>query len=80
MNNFKIKSFGETHPSGSIGKSLTPIKELLITGKNIPFIDSQASFSKVLSVIAKKRLGCVLVKDKKLNKLLEESTVYTFCN
>jgi arabinose-5-phosphate isomerase len=69
LRNFKIKSFGETHPSGSIGKSLTPIKELLITGKNIPFVDSQASFSKVLSVIAKKRLGCVLVKDKKLNKL-----------
>lgn len=64
LRNFKIKKFGETHPSGSIGKSLTPIKELLITGKNIPYINNQASFSKVLSVIAKKRLGCVLVKDK----------------
>ena len=69
LRNFKIKSFGETHPSGSIGKSLTSIKELLITGKNIPFIDCQASFSKVLSVIAKKRLGCVLVREKKSNKL-----------
>jgi len=69
LRGFKIKKFGETHPSGSIGKSLTPIKDLIITGKNIPFINSQASFSKILSVIASKRLGCVLVKDKNKKKI-----------
>ena len=63
LRGFKIKEFGETHPSGSIGKSLTPIKDLIITGKNIPYVNSKASFSKVLSVIASKRLGCTLVKD-----------------
>ncbi len=69
LRGFKIKEFGETHPSGSIGKSLTPIKELLITGKNIPYLNSNASFSKVLSVIASKRLGCVLIKDKNSKKI-----------
>lgn len=69
LKNFKIKEFGETHPSGSIGKALTPIKELLITGKNIPYVKSNASFSKVLSVIASKRLGCTLVKVKNSRKL-----------
>ena len=69
LRNFKIKEFGETHPSGSIGKALTPIKDLLITGSHIPFVDSEASFSKILSVIASKRLGCTLVKDKNLKKL-----------
>jgi len=66
---FKIREFGETHPSGSIGKSLTPVKDFLITGKNIPFVSINATFSKVLSMIASKRLGCVLVKNKNLNKI-----------
>ncbi len=67
--NFKISKFGEHHPHGSIGKSLTPIKELLITGNKIPFVNREASFSKILSAISSKRLGCVLVKEKKKNKL-----------
>ena len=69
LRGFKIKEFGETHPSGSIGKSLTPIKDLIITGKNIPYVNSKASFSKVLSVIASKRLGCTLVKDNNSKKI-----------
>ena len=69
LRKFKIKKFGETHPSGSIGKSLTPIKDILITGKNIPFINDQAKFSKVLKTIASKRLGCAIVKNKNLKKI-----------
>ncbi len=67
--NFKISKFGEHHPHGSIGKSLTPIKELLITGNKIPYVDKNAHFSKILSAISSKRLGCVLVKEKNNNKL-----------
>ena len=67
--NFKISKFGEHHPHGSIGKSLTPIKELLITGNKIPYINKDVYFSKILSVISSKRLGCVLVKEKKTKKL-----------
>lgn len=68
LRNFKIKNFGETHPSGTIGKSLTPIKELLITGKDIPYVNDDTIFSKILSKIASKRLGCVLIKDRKSKK------------
>ena len=67
--NFKITKFGEHHPHGSIGKSLTPIKDLLITGNKIPYIHKDALFSKILSAISSKRLGCVLVKDKKAKKM-----------
>ncbi|RZO90810.1 MAG: SIS domain-containing protein [alpha proteobacterium HIMB114] len=69
LRGFKIKEFGETHPSGSIGKALTPIKDFLITGKNIPFVNSKCSFSKILSVLASKRLGCVLIKNNKSKKI-----------
>ena len=67
--NFKISKFGEHHPHGSIGKSLTPIKDLLITGNKIPYVQKDAFFSEILSAISSKRLGCVLVKGKKVNKL-----------
>ena len=67
--NFKIKKFGEHHPHGSIGKSLTSVKELLIKGKRIPYINSNVLFSQILLKISSKRLGCVLVKDKKSNKI-----------
>ena len=69
IRDFKIKKFGETHPSGSIGKSLTPIKELLITGKNIPYASYKSNFAKILSIIASKRLGCVLIKNHKSKKI-----------
>ena len=67
--NFKISKFGEHHPHGSIGKSLTPIKDLLITGNKIPYVQKDALFSKILSAISSKRLGCVLVKQKNSNKI-----------
>ena len=67
--NFKISKFGEHHPHGSIGKSLTPIRELLITGNKIPFISKDKKFSEILLAISSKRLGCVLVKEKKTNRL-----------
>ena len=66
---FKISKFGEHHPHGSIGKSLTPIKDLLITGNKIPYVQRDALFSKILSAISSKRLGCVLVKEKNENKI-----------
>ena len=66
---FKISKFGEHHPHGSIGKSLTPIKDLLITGNKIPYVQRNALFSKILSAISSKRLGCVLVKEKNEDKI-----------
>jgi len=62
LRGFTIKDFSQAHPGGSIGKALTPIKDFLITGKNIPFVDSKESFSKILSVLSSKRLGCALVR------------------
>ena len=69
LKGFTIKDFSQAHPGGSIGKALTPIKDLLITGKNIPFVNSKDSFSKILSIVASKRLGCALVKDENSKKI-----------
>ena len=69
LRGFTIRDFSQAHPGGQIGKALTSIKDLLITHKNIPFVNNAASFSKILSVIASKRLGCALVKDKETKKI-----------
>ena len=45
------------------------MKDLLITGNKIPYVQKDALFSKILSAISSKRLGYVLVKGKKVNKL-----------
>lgn len=65
---FKISNFGEYHPKGSIGKSLTKVKDLLILKSKIIYIKENTSFSDTLKKIAKSRLGCVLIKNKK-NKI-----------
>lgn len=69
LRGFTIKDFSQAHPGGSIGKALTPIKDFLITGKNIPFVNSKDSFSKILSVLSSKRLGCALVKGYGFKKI-----------
>ena len=63
--NFKISKFGEHHPHGSIGKSLTPIKDLLIIGNKIPYVQKDALFSKILSAISSKKIGLCVSKTKK---------------
>lgn len=66
---FKISSFSQFHPSGSIGKSLSIIKDLTIPLSKLTIIKSNSSFSKTLSKISEKRLGCVLVRDYSTDKI-----------
>jgi len=67
--NFKINYLSQFHPSGSIGKSLTTVKEIMIPSKKLPYIKDDTIFSKALGKISINRLGCVLVKNNKNNKI-----------
>jgi arabinose-5-phosphate isomerase len=67
--NFKISYFGKFHPSGAIGKSLTTVKEIMIPSRKLPYIKDDTTFSKTLGKISINRLGCVLVKNAKNNKI-----------
>ncbi len=62
--NFTISSFSEYHPSGSIGKSLTKIEELIIPKSKLPYVNLNEKFPKILIKIASGKFGCVLVKNK----------------
>jgi arabinose-5-phosphate isomerase len=59
---FTISSFGQFHPSGSIGKSLTKVEDLIILKSKLPYIKEKEKFSKILIKIASGKLGCTLVK------------------
>ena len=62
---FSKQNFKEFHPSGSLGAKLKTVEDLMITGKKIPFIDENSSMKKALSLITKKKLGILIVINKK---------------
>ena len=60
-NNFNRNNFGKLHPSGALGKNLTEISEIMITGNKIPFIKQNSSIKNVVTKISNGKLGCAIV-------------------
>ena len=48
--NFTMKDFAKTHPEGSLGKRLLKNVQDLMIKKNIPMLDIDASFSKLINM------------------------------
>lgn len=67
---FKREDFQVFHPGGKLGASFIKVKDIMYTGEKIPLISSESLMSEALMVITEKRLGCVGVVDKKVNKLI----------
>ncbi len=65
---FTKEDFVRSHPGGSIGKSIIKVKDVMRTDKEIPSINENECFTKILEEINNKQLGftTVLSKDKKL--------------
>ena len=57
--------FKKFHPAGSLGKKLKTVEDIMLTKNKIPFIDENSSFNKVLKLINLKKLGLVIVRNKK---------------
>ena len=51
--NFTMKDFAKTHPEGSLGKRLLKNVQDLMIKKNIPMLDIDASFSKLINMTTK---------------------------
>ena len=63
------KDFKKYHPSGSLGAKLKTVEELMIKGKDIPFINENLLMKNALKIITHKKLGVLIVKNKqKLTK------------
>ena len=65
-NKFNKKKFGLLHPSGSIGKNLSDISQITIARKKIPFVSENSSLHNTVMKISSGRLGCVIVRNKRM--------------
>ncbi len=62
INNFDFKKF---HPSGSLGEKLKTAEDLMLTKDKIPFINENISMIKALKIMTEKKLGTLIVRNKK---------------
>ena len=62
---FGQKDFKKFHPSGSLGSKLKSVEDLMLTGKKIPFISENSNMSNALKFISQKKLGHLVVRDRK---------------
>ena len=59
------KNFLSTHPSGTLATALIQVKDIMAKGKEIPFIAVNKNIRAAISVMSKKKLGIVCIKEKK---------------
>ncbi len=83
---FTEADFARTHPGGTIGRRLLlRVEDLMKRGDDVPTVGLSAPFRDVVAEISRKRLGCVLVVDRRsrldgiitdgdLRRLLERRT------
>ncbi len=59
--------FKKFHPSGSLSIKLKTVEDLMLTGRNIPFVNKNTKMKAALQKIEKKGLGALVVKDSNNN-------------
>ena len=57
--------FKKFHPSGSLGAQLKTVEDIMLVGNKIPFIREDLKMKKALNVLSEKKLGILIVQDKK---------------
>jgi len=74
---FNKENFALFHPSGSLGKQLIIVKNLMINGTDLPFVFESEKIKKAIIEITKKNFGCVLVRNskKKITGILTDGDV-----
>ncbi len=62
---FTLASYGENHPSGTIGKKATiKVGQIMMQGEALPFCLPSQTLQEILPEFSSKRLGCILVIDE----------------
>lgn len=71
---FQPEDFARFHPGGTIGKKLIRVKELMVTGDDIPQVDEAAPLSQVVREMSAKRLGmtCVAGPNRELRGVITD--------
>ena len=61
--------FKKLHPAGTLGAQLRTVEDIMITGNKIPFVREDLHMKKALQILSRKKLGFLLVQNKKKNTL-----------
>ena len=64
---FSRLDFKKFHPSGSLSVKLKTVEDLMLIGKNIPFVNENIRMKSALKYIEKKGLGVLVVTDSRKN-------------
>ena len=59
--NFSKEKFKIFHPGGNIGSSLLLAKDIMVTGKKMPFIDHKKKLKDALKIMNEKKLGIIVI-------------------
>ena len=62
---FDRMDFKKLHPAGSLATQLKTVEDIMITGKQIPFVNENMQMNKALKVLTEKKLGILVVRNKK---------------
>ena len=62
---FSTYDFKNIHPGGSLFKKLTTVEDLMYKDNDLPLISENTKFSVALNIMSKKKLGSLVVLNKK---------------
>ena len=62
---FSTYDFKNIHPGGSLFKKLTTVEDLMYKGNDMPLISENTKFSVALNIMSKKKLGSLVMLNKK---------------
>ena len=62
---FNKKDFKKIHPAGSLGAQLKTVEDIMLKNNAIPFVSENVKMKDALKILSSKRLGFLLVRDKK---------------
>ena len=64
---FTKLDFKKIHPAGSLSSQLKTVEDIMLTKNKIPFVDENTDMKEALEIISKKKLGILVVQNKKKN-------------
>ncbi len=74
---FREDDFAQFHPGGSLGRRLLRVRDIMVSGEDIPRIDEFASLNNVIREMSIKGLGmtCVINDDEKLVGVITDGDI-----
>ncbi len=64
---FNKKDFKQIHPAGSLGAQLKTVEDIMLRDSAIPFVNENLKMKNALKILNSKKLGFILVRNKKKN-------------